>query len=131
MTGPAIAVAIIARDREVLLVKRRVAEGELLWQFPAGAIEGGETPELAAVREAREETGLIVEADDLLGERVHPTTGRRLFYVACVVIEGTAHVGDADELAEFAWVGLAGLPEYVPHGLFGPVQRHLDAVLAD
>jgi 8-oxo-dGTP diphosphatase len=130
VTGPAIAVAIIARDREVLLVKRRVAEGELLWQFPAGAIEDGETPELAAVREAREETGLIVEADDLLGERVHPTTGRRLFYVACAVVEGTAHVGDADELAEFAWVGLAGLPEYVPGGLFEPVQRHLDVVLA-
>jgi 8-oxo-dGTP diphosphatase len=124
-----IAVAIVVRDGQVLLVKRRVAEGELLWQFPAGAIEDGETPELAAVREAREETGLLVEADDLLGDRVHPTTGRHLFYVACTVIEGTAHVGDADELDELAWATRAELAEYVPHGLFEPVRRHLDALL--
>jgi 8-oxo-dGTP diphosphatase len=52
----AIAAAIIARGGSVLLVKRRASEGKLSWQFPAGAIEEGESPEDAAVREAREET---------------------------------------------------------------------------
>jgi 8-oxo-dGTP diphosphatase len=128
---PAIAAAIIAQDGKVLLVKRRISEGKLSWQFPAGAVEDGETVDAAAVREAREETGLIVEADKVLGERVHPATGRTMVYVACNVVEGSAHVGDEDELSEFAWSNLASLPEYVPYGLWEPVQQHLDSVLAD
>jgi 8-oxo-dGTP diphosphatase len=43
-------------------------------------------------------------------------------YAACDVDGGTAHVADADELAEIAWPTLGELPEYVPYGLFGPVQ---------
>jgi 8-oxo-dGTP diphosphatase len=128
---PTIAAAIIAHNGKVLLVKRRVSEGQLLWQFPAGAVEEDEAVEVAAVREAREETGLIVEAEKVLGERVHPATGRAMVYVACRVVEGNASVTDEDELSEFAWVTLASLPNYVPHGLFGPVQQHLDSILAD
>lgn len=38
-----------------------------LWGFPGGAIELGETPEMAAVREVKEETGLDVRVGDLIG----------------------------------------------------------------
>ncbi|WNI23487.1 NUDIX hydrolase [Streptomyces sp. ITFR-16] len=38
----AVAAAIVARDARVLLVQRRVTEGDLSWQFPAGKIEPGE-----------------------------------------------------------------------------------------
>jgi ADP-ribose pyrophosphatase YjhB (NUDIX family) len=48
---PPIAAAIIVRDGKVLLVRRRVREGTLSWQFPAGAIEADETPGQAAIRE--------------------------------------------------------------------------------
>jgi 8-oxo-dGTP diphosphatase len=73
------AAAIIVDNGKVPLVWRRVAEGELSWQFPAGEVESGETVEDAAVREAFEETGLTVRAVKLLGERVHPTTGRTMW----------------------------------------------------
>ena len=33
-----------------------------LWEFPGGKIEGGESPEAAAIRECLEETGVAVEA---------------------------------------------------------------------
>lgn len=125
----AIAAAIITHDERVLLVKRRVAEGKLSWQFPAGAIEEGESPDDAAVRETREETGLSVKASKNLGHRVHPTTGRTMHYVACDLVEGEARVADDEELAEIAWARLNQLPNYVPYGLFEPVQRHLDVVL--
>lgn len=126
---PVIAAAVIAHDGKVLLVKRRVKEGSLSWQFPAGAVEEGETASQAATREAKEETGLTVADSKVLGERVHPATGRTMVYVACDLVEGDARVADDEELSEFAWLKHGDLAEYVPYGLFEPVQAHLDAVL--
>ncbi|WP_411130234.1 NUDIX hydrolase [Streptomyces sp. x-19] len=127
---PGIAAAIIVHEGRVLMVRRRVSEGKLSWQFPAGEVEPGETREDAAVRETKEETGLDVSAVKLLGERVHPATGRLMSYTACEVVSGTAHVADTEELAELAWVTHDQIPEYVPYGLFGPVQKYLNAALA-
>lgn len=119
------AAAIIVDAGRVLLVRRAVAEGALSWQFPAGEVEPGESAELAAVRETREETGLDVVAVQTLGERVHPATGRRMAYVLCSVVDGTAHVADAEELAEVAWCDRAGVAERVPFPFFDPVQEYL------
>jgi len=137
---PAIAAAIVVADRRVLMVRRRVKEGRLswqapkedrlLWQFPAGEVKPGETGEHAAVRETLEETGLTVRPTRTLGTRVHPNTGRIMIYVACEVVDGAAHVADADELDAVEWCDRAKLAEYVPGGLFGPVQEHIDATVA-
>jgi 8-oxo-dGTP diphosphatase len=126
---PPIAAALIIEDGQVLLVRRRVAEGELSWQFPAGEVEPGETPEDAAVREAAEETGLVVAADKRIGERVHPSTSRTMVYVACHVVSGTARVGDEEELAEVAWSDRTALTERVPYPFYGPVQDYFDTAL--
>ncbi|MET8298178.1 NUDIX hydrolase [Streptomyces sp. NPDC005180] len=123
---PGVAAAIVVHEGHVLLVRRRVSEGRLSWQFPAGKVEPGESREDAAVRETQEETGLVVKPVQLLGERVHPDTGRLMSYTACEVLSGNAHVADADELAEVAWVAHAEIPQYVPYDLFVPVQEHLD-----
>lgn len=126
---PGISAAIIVDGGKVLMVRRRISEGELMWQFPAGAIEAGEGAEDAAVRETAEETGLTVKAQRLLGERVHPKTGRLMSYTACEPVSGDAHVADDDELDAVAWVGHSEIADYVPYGLFGPVQEYLDDVL--
>ncbi|MDT0608828.1 NUDIX hydrolase [Streptomyces lancefieldiae] len=126
---PGISAAIIVRDGAVLMVRRRVSEGELMWQFPAGQIEDGEAAEDAAVRETVEETGLAVTSIKLLGERVHPKTGRLMSYTACEPVQGEARVADEEELDAVAWVAHSEIKEYVPYGLFGPVQEYLDAVL--
>jgi 8-oxo-dGTP diphosphatase len=126
---PGISAAIIVDHGRVLMVRRRISEGELMWQFPAGAIEPGEGAEDAAVREAGEETGLTVKAVRLLGERVHPKTGRAMSYTACEVVEGEARVADDEELDAIAWVAHGEITEYVPYGLYGPVQEYLDEVL--
>ncbi|MFD5221410.1 NUDIX hydrolase [Streptomyces tendae] len=126
---PGISAAIIVQDGKVLMVRRRISEGELMWQFPAGAIEDGEAAEEAAVRETIEETGLVVTATKLLGERVHPKTGRLMSYTACEPVQGEARVADEDELDAVAWVAHSEIKDYVPYGLFGPVQEYLDDVL--
>jgi 8-oxo-dGTP diphosphatase len=126
---PGISAAIIVSEGKVLMVRRRVSEGELMWQFPAGQIEPGEAAEDAAVRETVEETGLVVTATKLLGERVHPKTGRLMSYTACEPLQGEAHVADEDELDAVAWVAHSEIKEYVPYGLYEPVQKYLDDVL--
>jgi 8-oxo-dGTP diphosphatase len=126
---PGISAAIIVSSGKVLMVRRRISEGELMWQFPAGAIEPGEVAEDAAVRETAEETGLTVKAIRLLGERVHPKTGRLMSYTACEPISGEAHVADDDELDAITWAAHSELPGLVPYGLFEPVQEYLDEVL--
>lgn len=126
---PVVSAAIIAVDGRVLMVRRRAAEGELSWQFPAGEVEEGETPEQAAVRETGEEVGLMVSEIRLLGQRVHPKTGRRMAYVACDVLGGEASVLDKEELDGLAWVEHEALNDYVPYGLWPPLQAYLDEIL--
>lgn len=45
----------------VVITARPSFKGETLWGFPKGLVEEGETPEQAAIREVREETGLDAE----------------------------------------------------------------------
>ena len=106
-----------------------MSEGAPSWQLPAGAVEAGESSQQAAVRETLEETGLVVASTQILGERVHPLTGRAMIYVACQVVCGEAVVADAEEVAEVVWAPRADLPALIRHGLFEPVQRYLDAAL--
>ncbi len=55
---------ILNEKNEVLLQKRGDCN---MWGFPGGALELDETPETAAIREVKEETGLDVEIVDLIG----------------------------------------------------------------
>lgn len=59
--------AIIIEDDRVVLVKRAHPPIQGQWSIPGGALEVGELVRDAVAREAREETGLIVEPGDLLG----------------------------------------------------------------
>jgi 8-oxo-dGTP diphosphatase len=59
--------AIIIEGDRVLLVKRAHPPIQGQWSIPGGVLEVGEMVREAAVREAREETGLVVEPGELLG----------------------------------------------------------------
>ena len=55
---------LLNEECQVLLQKRGDSG---LWGFPGGAVEPGESPETAAIREVREETGLEVAVGSLIG----------------------------------------------------------------
>ena len=106
---------IIDRDR-VLLVKRAHPPLQAQWSIPGGVLEVGELVRDAAVREAREETGLIVETADLLGvyDRVLRDTDQRVQYhyvlidFLCRAVGGRLQAdGDA---AEARWFTRDELP---------------------
>ena len=117
--------AIVTSPLGVLVGRRN--DGKPPWTFIAGEQDAvkDENPADTAIREVKEETGLRIVAGELIGERVHPKTGRTMIYVAAAPTHGTdVFVGDEDELAEVRWVSLAEADELLP-GMFEPVREHL------
>ena len=74
--------SIIIEDNRVVLVKRAHPPIQGQWSIPGGVLEVGELIRDAAVREAREETGLIVEPGELLGvfDRILHDADKRVQY---------------------------------------------------
>jgi len=57
-----IAIAVVEHEGRFLIGQRPPGVALAgLWEFPGGKVEPGETPEMAAVRECLEETGLAVD----------------------------------------------------------------------
>ena len=108
--------AIIIEDSRVLLVKRAHPPLQAQWSIPGGVLEVGELVREAAVREAREETGLIVEPGDLLGvyDRVLRDAEERVQYHYVLIDFFCRRVGGellaADDAAEVRWFTREELP---------------------
>jgi mutator protein MutT len=58
--------AVIVRDGQVLIVKRRFEPLAGQWSIPGGAVELGETLEACVARELREETGLEIDVGPVI-----------------------------------------------------------------
>lgn len=76
--NPALTVdTIIINDNKVVLIKRLNNPYENHWAIPGGFVEYGEKVEDAAVREAKEETGLDIELTKLVGVYSDPNRDPR------------------------------------------------------
>jgi 8-oxo-dGTP diphosphatase len=101
--------AIIIEDSRVLLVKRAHPPLQAQWSIPGGVLEVGELIREAAVREAREETGLIVEPEDLLGvyDRILRNPEERVQYHYVLIDFLCRRIGGellaASDAAEVRW----------------------------
>jgi 8-oxo-dGTP diphosphatase len=108
--------AIIIEESRVLLVKRAHPPLQAQWSIPGGVLEVGELVREAAVRETREETGLIVEPSDLLGvyDRILRTPEKRVQYHYVLIDFLCRRVGGelaaADDAAEVRWFTHDELP---------------------
>jgi 8-oxo-dGTP diphosphatase len=108
--------AIIIEDARVVLVKRAHPPLQAEWSIPGGVLEVGELVREAAIREAREETGLIVEPSELLGvyDRVQRDADRRVQYhyvlidFLCRRVAGD--LAAASDAAEVRWFAREELP---------------------
>jgi len=108
--------AIIIEGSRVLLVKRAHPPIAGQWSIPGGALEIGELVREAAIREAREETGLVVEPGELLGvfDRVLRDPEQRVQYHYVLIDFLCKPVGGelcaASDAAEARWFTRAELP---------------------
>ena len=108
--------AIIVEGNRVVLVKRAHPPLQGQWSIPGGVLEVGELVREAAVREAREETGLIVEPGELLGvfDRVLRDPGGRVQYhyvlVDFLCRRESGELQAAGDAAEARWLTRAELP---------------------
>ena len=110
--------AVIIADARLVLVKRAHPPLQAEWSIPGGVLEVGELMRQAAVREAREETGLTVEPGELLGvyDRIVRDADERVQYhyvlidFLCRRVAGDlAAASDAAEVRWFRQQELAAL----------------------
>jgi 8-oxo-dGTP diphosphatase len=122
-----VAIAIVLRADDVLLVCRR-GDGELRWQFPAGMVKPGATPETVAVQETHGETGVHCTVREHLGDRIHPVTGVVADYFVCDFLAGEVSNRDPLENVDAAWVPRAALTRFIPQDqIFPPILSALEA----
>ena len=108
--------AIIIEPPRVLLVKRAHPPIQGQWSIPGGVLEVGELVRDAAIREAREETGLIVEPGELLGvfDRVLRDNEQRVQYHYVLIDFLCRPAGGqlcaASDAEEVRWFSLEEIP---------------------
>lgn len=96
--------ALVLQGSKILMVRQYVQRGDVVWNFPGGEIEDGETPEQACIREVKEETGYDVVVKKLLFEKSNKYT-----FVANIVggnlnLDSTLQANS--DIFEVAWISI-------------------------
>lgn len=123
--GLRVVVAVVERDGEVLLVRRRQPEGALRWQFPAGIVKPHQESAARVAEETLKETCIRARFAHRLGGRVSPDTGVFLEYLAGTFESGALCNGDQRENSDVAWVPAGQVRGYVTSDLYPAIREQL------
>jgi len=111
--NPKVTVDGVIMDKEkVVLIKRKNQPYKNKWALPGGYVEYGESTEQAIAREVKEETGIEIEIERLVGVYSDPNRDPRghtisIVYLCkpkCEKLEG------GDDAKEAKWFPLGSLP---------------------
>ena len=84
----AVGTIISVADSQLVLVRRAIEPGYGLWVFPGGFVDRGEELATAAIREAREESGLDVRLDRLVNIYSYPNAAVIIIVYAATAMGG-------------------------------------------
>ncbi|MCQ8239912.1 NUDIX hydrolase [Rhizosaccharibacter radicis] len=113
--------AVVIRDGAALLVRRAKPPDQGRWGFPGGHVERGERFADAAVRELREETGVVAEPAGLLDALDifrHAPDGSLSHHYVLLAVRCFWRSGEpvaADDALEAAWMPLDRIPRHPDH----------------
>ena len=102
---------IIETEGGIVLIERK--NPPFGWALPGGFVDYGETVEAAAVREALEETGLVVRLTSLVGVYSDPARDARKHTISTVfaaTVENPQSIKGGDDAAEARFFLTDALP---------------------
>jgi len=100
-----VAGCILQKDGKYLLVQEKLPKAYGKWNLPAGHVDPGEPTAIAAVREVKEETGLVVIADKEVFSEAIPEREREFHIFTAQVVGGTLSVAP-EEILDAQWFSL-------------------------
>ncbi len=132
--------AVIIYNGKIVLVRRKNPPFKDQFALPGGFVEIGETVEKAAIREAKEETGLDIEIIKLLGVYSDPKRDLRGHTVSvCYLARGSGNLKAGSDAKDTGLFGIDEIPELAfdhnkiienarsdINGILSQVQKHDD-----
>lgn len=119
---------VIERRGSVLMVRRKYDPRAGTWCLPAGFMEYGESPERCAIRELREETGLLGRITGLLGVYAGVDDPRvRSVLILYTAERVSGRLTPGDDAIEADWFARTKLPRAIA---FGSHRRALEEYFA-
>lgn len=127
-----IALGIVIEGNDALVIERRQREigrngKPIVWAFPGGKLEAGETPEEAAIREVEEETGYIIESNGTITSENHPQYPVYVHYIGCKLLAKTELESLPDSIVEVDWVPTISLGKLFNWRINEKVQDYIQA----
>ena len=114
LTEQGAAAAILDEAGRLLVVREN--DERRRYGFPGGAVEPGEAPQDAVVREVLEETGITVSVDHLVGMyRLENGLMKTVF--RCHIVSGVPARIAPEEIAEVGWFAPEAIPPPVTNSL--------------
>jgi len=110
-----VAANLIEKDGKVLLIQETKKSCFGLWNFPAGKLDPDESPEEAAIREGKEESGFDLKIEYLIGVFSHPADDADDTVVDVHVFKTDIKDGELiepnEEIMDLKWFSIAEIEQ--------------------
>ena len=123
------------RENQILMLRRfNTGYADGLYSVPAGHLDGGETILTAGAREAQEEVGVRIEAEDMtittVMHRIEDDE-RVDFFVHVQKWDGEPFNAEPEKCDDMRWVNIDQLPENTVEYVMRSIANHLNGVRFD